>query len=179
MPCSGKHLNEWNSVSRQRNIKLIIHLETWLKTATNLLRLVTRLPSKCGVHGEMGQLLTIKYRAARWKDVLWRGRCYATVRKLWNMTSSFLRFPQRIINKDHSLSLLDKIVVNRKELFKFQLVQLMIKRAVFASSWTPSEQTFLECAATTAFHSKAISSITISFGSIMKLASILPSQINS
>ena len=82
------------------------------------------------------------------------------------MTSSFLRFPQRIINKDHSLSLLDKIVVNRKELFKFQLVQLMIKRAVFASSRTPSEQNFLECAATTAFHSKAISSITISFGSI-------------
>ena len=83
----------------------------------------------------------------------------------------------RILNKDDSLSLLDRIIVTKEELLKFQLVD--DEACAFRLQPYSIEQTFLECDATTVFCSKAISSITISFGSIMKLASILPSKINS
>ena len=84
--------------------------------------------------------------------------------------------PQRILNKDDSLSLLDRIIVTKEELLKFQLVD--DEACAFCLQPDSIEQTLIECDSTTVFYSKAISSLTISFRSIMKIASILLSQIN-
>lgn len=85
-------------------------------------------------------------------------------------------FHQRITNKDNARLLLDKITVTKKELFKFRLVE--DEACVFCLQPDSIEHTFLDCTATTAFYSKAISSIAISLGSITKITSILLTQIN-
>ena len=57
--------------------------------------------------------------------------------------------PQRILNKDDSLSLLDRIIVTKEELLKFELVD--DEACTFFLQPDYIQPTFLECDATTVF----------------------------